>query len=132
VKRARRRTLQTTAYSEREGEPDAQQQIATVHLSDESSDEYQNSHTSDETESDTGPDAEDNDVADDDTGSGSRHRSRTADRGEANTRGSTVRVSTTSGSQGAAQVGCTQAAQPHIIQGGAYTPPAFTSSSVLP
>ena len=36
VKRARRRTLQTTAYSEPEGEPDAEQQIATVRLSDES------------------------------------------------------------------------------------------------
>jgi len=75
VKRARRRTLQTTAYSEPEGEPDAQQQIATVRLSDESSDEYQNSRRSDETESNTQPDAEDNDVPDDDTGSRSRHQS---------------------------------------------------------
>jgi len=132
VKRARRRTLKTTAYSEPEGEPDAQQQIATVHLSDESSDEYQNSRRSDETESDTEPDAEDNDVPDDDTGSGSRHRSGTADRRQANTRVSTVRVSTTSGSEGAAQVGRTRAARPRIIQGGAYTPPAFTSSSVPP
>jgi len=104
----------------------------TVRLSDESSDEYQNSRRSDETESDTEPDAEDNDVPDDDTGSGSRHRSRTADRRQANTRVSTVRVSTTSGSQGAVQVGHTQAAQPRIIQGGAYTPLAFTSSSVPP
>jgi len=98
VKRARRRTLQTTAYSEPEGEPGAQQQIASVRLSDESSDEYQNSRRSDETESDTEPNAEDNDVPDDDTGSGSRHRSRTADRRQANTRVSTVRVSTISGS----------------------------------
>ena len=45
---------------------------------------------------------------------------------------STVRVSTTSGSQGAAQVGRTQAARSRIIQGGAYTPPAFTSSRVPP
>jgi len=43
-----------------------------------------------------------------------------------------VRVSTTSGSQGAAQVWRTQAARPRIIQGGAYTPLAFTSSSVPP
>jgi len=42
-----------------------------------------------------------------------------------------VRVSTTSGSQGAAQVECTQAARPRIIQSSVYTPPAFTSSSVL-
>jgi len=132
VKRARRRTLQTTAYSEPEGEPDAQQQIATVCQSDESSDEYRNCRRSDETESDTEPDAEDNDVPDDDTGSVSCYQSRTADRRQANTRVSTVRVSTTSGSQGAAQVGRTQAARPSIIQGGAYTPPAFTSSSVPP
>ena len=50
----------------------------------------------------------------------------------ANTRVSTGRVSTTSGSQRAAQVGRTQAARPRIIQGGAYTLPAFTSSSVPP
>jgi len=55
-------------YSEPEGEPDAQQQIATVRLSDEGSDEYQISRRSDETESDTEPDPEDNDVLDDDTG----------------------------------------------------------------
>ena len=120
------------AYSEPEREPDAQQQIATVRLSDESSDGYQNSCRSDETEWDREPDAEDNDVTDDDTGSGSRHRSRTADRRLANTRSSTVRISTRSRSQGAAQVGHTQASGRPIIQGGAYTPPAFTSSSVPP
>jgi len=73
VKRARRSTLQTTAYSEPEGEPDGQQQIATVRLSDERSDENENSRRSDETEADTQPDPEDNDLLDDDTGSGSRH-----------------------------------------------------------
>jgi len=132
VEDARRRTLQTTAYIEPEGEPDAQQQIATVRLSDESSDRYQNSCRSDEADLDTEPDAEDNDVPDVDTGSGSHHRSRTADRRQGNTRGSTVRGSTTSRCQGAAQVGRTQAARPRIIQGGAYTAPAFTSSSVPP
>jgi len=90
MKRSRRRTLQTTAYSEPEGEPDAQQQIRTVRLSDESSDEYQNISRSDETESDIELDAEDNDVPDNETGSGSCHRSPTADRGQANTRVSTV------------------------------------------
>jgi len=104
----------------------------TVGLSDERSDESQNSRRSNERESDTEPDAEDNDVPDDDTGSGSRHRSRTAHRGQANARVSTVRVLTTSGSHGAAQVGTTQAARPRIIQGGAYTPPAFRSSSLPP
>jgi len=119
-------------YSEPEGKPDAQQQIATVRLSDESSDESQNSCRSDETDSDTDPHAEDNHVQDDDTGSGSRYRKQTADRRHANTPVSTVRVSTTFGSQGVVQVGHTQAARPRIIQGGAYTPPAFTSSSVAP
>ena len=37
-----------------------------------SSDEYQNSHRSDQTESDTEPSAEDNDIPDDDTASGTR------------------------------------------------------------
>jgi len=128
VKRARRRTFQTTAYSEPEGEPDTQHQIATVRLRDESRNEYQNSRRSDETEWDTEPEAEDSDVPDDDTGSVPRHRSRTADRRQANTLVSTMRVSTTSRSQGAAQVGRTQAARPRIMQGGAYTPTAFTSS----
>jgi len=67
VKRARRSTLQTTAYSVPVGEPYAQQPIATVRLIDESSDKYQNSRRSDETESETEPDAEQNDVPDDDT-----------------------------------------------------------------
>jgi len=133
VNPARRRTLQTTAYGEPEGEPDGQPQIVTVRLRDESRDEYQNSRRSDETESDTEPDAEDNEVPDDDTGSGSRHRSRTADRRQANTLVSAVRVSTTSGSPGAGpHVGRTQAARPRILQCCAYTPPAFTSSSVPP
>jgi len=43
-----------------------------------------------------------------------------------------MRVSTPSGSQGAALFSRTQAARPCIIQGYAYTPPAFTSSSVPP
>jgi len=58
--------------------------------------------------------------------------SRTAYRPEDNTRVSTVRVSTTFGSQETVQVGRTHAARPCIIQGGAYTPLAFTSSSVPP
>ena len=132
AKRPRRSTLQTTAYTEPEGEPDAQRQIGTVHLSDDSSDEYQNSRRSDQTESDTEPDAEDNDIPDEDNTSWTRHLSRTADRQQANTRVSTVRVSTTSGSQGAAPVRRTPAAARRIIQGSAYTPPTFTSSSVPP
>jgi len=90
VKYATRRTLQTTAYSEPEGEPDTQQQIETVRLSDKSSDKYQNSRSSDPTESDTERNTEDKDVPDDDTGSGSHDQSQTADRQQANTQVSTV------------------------------------------
>jgi len=70
-KRPRRSTLQTTAYTE----PDAQPQIETVRVSDDGSDEYQTSRRSDQTESDTEPEAEDNDFPDDDTAPGTRPRS---------------------------------------------------------
>jgi len=132
AKRPRRSTLQTTAYIEPQGQPDAQPHIETVYLRDDSSDEYQNSRRSDQTESDTEPDAEDNDIPDDDTAPGTRRRSRTTDRRQANTRVSTVRVTTTYGSQGAAAVRRTPAAPRRMIQGSAYTPPTFTSSSVPP
>ena len=96
TKRPRRSTLQTTAYTEHLGETDAPSQIETVRLSDNSSDEYQNSRSSDQTESDTEPDPEDNDILDDDTALGTCRRSRTAERRQAKSRVSTVRVSTTS------------------------------------
>ena len=80
TKRARRSILQTTVYTEHLGETNAPPQIEAVCLSDNSSDEYQNSRRSDQTESDTEPDAEDNDSRDDDTGPGTRRRSRTAER----------------------------------------------------
>jgi len=77
--RPRRSTLQTTAYTEHVGETDAPPQIETVRLSNDSSDEYQNSRRSDQTESDTEPDAEDNDIPDDDTAPRTRRRTRTAE-----------------------------------------------------
>jgi len=67
TKRPRRSTLQTTAYTEHLVETEAPLQIETVCLSDDSSDEYQNSHRSDQTESEIEPDTEDNDIPDDDT-----------------------------------------------------------------
>jgi len=127
-KRPRRSTLQTTAYTE----PDAQPQIETVRVSDDSSDEYQTSRRSDHTESDTESDAEDNDFPDEDTAPGTPRCSRTAERRQANNRVLTVRVSTTSGSHGAAPVRRTLAAPRRIIEGSAYAPPMFTSSSVPP
>jgi len=132
TKRPRKSTLQTTAYTEHLEETDAPQQIETVRLGDDSSDEYQNSRRSDQTESDPEPDAEDNDIPDDDTAPGTRRRSQTAERRQAKSRVSTVRVATTSRSQGAAPVRHTPAAPRRIIPGSAYTPPTFTSSSVPP
>ena len=78
--------------------------------------------------SDTEPDAEDDDIPDA-TGAGLRHRSRTADK-QTNNRVSTVRVSTTSGSQEAALVRRTPAARGRITPGRAYTPPVLPSSSL--
>jgi len=74
----RRRTIQSTTYTDIETEPDAQVPTETVCLSDDSSDEYEDSRGSDQTESDTERDAEDDDIPDA-TGAGLRHRSRTAD-----------------------------------------------------
>ena len=94
-----------------------------------SSDEYQKARRSDQTKSDIKPDTEDNDILDA-TGTGLRHRSRTAD-GQTNTRVSTVRVSTTSGSKEAAVVRWTPAARGRVIPSRAYAPPVLLSSSVV-
>ena len=63
-KSPQRRTIQSTTYNYIETEPDAQAPTETVRLSDDSSDEYQNSRRADQTESDTEPDTEDNDMLD--------------------------------------------------------------------
>ena len=128
LKRPRRSTIQTTAYTEPETEPDGQGHIEAVRLSDDSSDEYQASRQGDETEPDTEPDIEDLDSADG-TPSGRRRESLAADR-QGNNRPRTVRISTTSGSQEAALAQRTPAACVRIIPGRAYTPPMFPSSSV--
>ena len=59
-KHPRRRTIQSTTYNDIETEPDAQALTETIRLQDDSSDEYQNSLSCDQTESDTEPDMEDN------------------------------------------------------------------------
>jgi len=127
-KRPLRRTIQSTTYTDIETEPDAQAPTETVRLSDDSSHEYEDSHGLDQTESDTEPDAEDDDIPDA-TGAGLRHGSRTADK-QTNNWVSTVRASTTSGSQEAALVRRTPAAGGRITPGGAYTPPVLPSSSI--
>ena len=58
---------------------DGQQITEIFHLCDDSSDEYQNSHISDQTELDTEPDIDENDNADD-TRSITRHQSRTGEK----------------------------------------------------
>ena len=63
-------------YNDSETEPDVQVLTETIRLSDDSSGEYQNSRSSDQTESDTKLDTEDNDIPDV-TAAGLRHRSRT-------------------------------------------------------
>ena len=115
-------------YTDIQTEPDASVQTETVCLSDDSSDEYKDSRGSDQTESDTEPEAEDDDIPDA-TGAVLRQWSRTADK-QTNDRVSTVRVLTTSGSQEAALVRQTPAAGGPITPGRAYTPPVLQSSSV--
>ena len=61
-------------YNDIETEPDTQAPTETVRLSDDSSDEYQNSGRSDQTKSDIVPDTVDNDILDA-TGAGLRYRS---------------------------------------------------------
>jgi len=65
------------AYNDHKADQDEDgQQITEIfHLRDDSSDEYQNSHISNQTELDTEPDTDENDNADD-TRSITRHQSR--------------------------------------------------------
>jgi len=130
AKRARRDTLHTVAYNDHEAnqDEDGQQITEIFHLSDDSSDEYQNSHISDQTELNTEPDTDENDNADN-TRSITRHQSRAGEK-RTNNRVSTVRISTTSGSQAAAIVRPTPAARARIIRSSAYTPPTISTSGV--
>jgi len=118
------------AYNDHEAaqDQDGQQITEIFHLSDDSSDEYQNSHKSDQTELDTKPDTDENDNADD-TRSITRHQSQAGEKRTHNTV-STVRISTISGSQEAAIVRPTPAARAHIIRSSAYTRPMISTSGV--
>jgi hypothetical protein len=119
--------MQTTAYTEPETETNGQANTETVHLSDDSSDEYQISRGPDETESDTEPDGEGIDIAD---AAGSRRGcgSHVGNRNRDN-RAKTVRISTTSGSQEIGPARHTTAHLGRIIRRRAYSPPMFPSSS---
>ena len=127
-KRPRRRTIQSRTYTDIKTKPDAQVPTETVGQSDDSSDEYQDSCRSDQSVSDTEPEAEDDDIPDA-TGAGLPLRSRTVDE-QTNNRVSTVRVSTTSRSKEAALVRQILAARGRITPGKAYTPPVLLSSSI--
>jgi len=76
AKPPRRHTLHTVAYNDHEPDQDEdRQQITEIFpLSDDSSDEYQNSHISDQTELHTEPETDENDNADG-TRSITRHQS---------------------------------------------------------
>jgi hypothetical protein len=128
AKRLRSSTIQTTAYTEPEMEPDGQGHMEPVRLSDDSCDEYQMSHLADETEPDTEPDIEDLGSADERT-SRRRRGPRLAET-HGNNRPRTVRISTNSGSQEAAIVPPTPAARVTITPGRAFSPATFPSSSV--
>jgi hypothetical protein len=126
-KRPRKGTIQTTAYTEPETETSGLANTQTVHLSDDSSDEYQISRRSDETGSDTELDGEGIDIAD---GAGSRrgHGSQVANR-KGDNRAKTVRISTTSGSQEIGRTRRTTRDLGRIIRSRAYSPPMFPSTS---
>ena len=105
-------------------EPDGQAHLETVHLSNDSRDEYQNPDDPEETDSETDPDSETLDIAE---GAASRRRDLPH---AADNRRMTVRISTTSGSQEVAFVNRTPPAHRRVIRGKPYSPPMFPLSSV--
>lgn len=129
-KRLRKNTIQTPAYTEPVAEPEGQQDTETVHLSDGSSDEYQNSAGSDEAESDPELDPEDIDILDS-TASRRTDGSQVANR-DRNSRMTTVRISTSSASLAASPAPRTPAARRRIHRGRTYSPLTLPSSSGPP
>ena len=123
-KRPRRTTIQTREFIEPEKEPDGQAHLETVHLSDNSSHEYQNLDDQEETDSETELESESLDIAE-----GAAYRRRDLPQAADNRR-TTGRISTTSGSQEVALVNRTPAAHRRVISGRAYSPPTFPSSRV--
>jgi len=125
-----RGTLHTEAYNEHvaDQDEDGKQRTETLHLSDDSCDEYQNFHISNDTKLDTEPDSDENDIPDDAT-SVTHHQLLTKEK-RINNRVSTVQISSTSGSQEAILVRHTPAAQARIIRSSVYTAPTISSSGV--
>jgi len=127
-KHPRRTTIQTRSNIEPEAEPDGQGYLETVHLSDDSSDEYRNPCNADETGSETEIDVDATDISEGTT-SGRHHRSQ-ASRRQGKGQQPMVRISTTSESQEVPLVRRTPANRGRIIRGRAYSPPTFLSSSM--
>ncbi|PUU77999.1 hypothetical protein B9Z19DRAFT_1065385 [Tuber borchii] len=96
-KRPQRSTIQTRVYIEPEADHNVQDYWETVHLSDDSSNAYQNLGDTEETKSDTEPDTETLDI-EEGTVSEPRHSSQTAGQ-LGNSSPMTVRISTTLESQ---------------------------------
>jgi len=128
AKRLRRSTIQTTAYTEPEMEADRQGHMEPVRLSDDSSDEYQMSHSSDQTEPDTEPEGANLGGADETTPR--RRRGPRLVETHGNNRPRTVRISNNSGSQEAAIVPRTPTARLTTTPGRPLSPATFPSSSV--
>ena len=128
AKRLRSSTIQTTAYTEPEMEADGQGHMEPVRLSDDSSDEYQMSHRSDETEPDTEPEGANLRGADETTPR-HRHGPRLVDT-HGNNCPRTVGISTNSGTHEAAIVRRRPAARVTITRGRVLSPATFPSSSV--
>jgi len=127
-KQPRRTSIQTRANIEPEAEPNRQGHLETVHLSDDSSDEYQNPCNADETGSETEIDVDTSDISEGTT-SGRRHRWQASHRQGKGQR-PMVRISTTSRSQEVPLVGRTPANRGRIIRGRAYSPLTFLLSSM--
>ena len=125
-KRPRRMTIQTRANIEPDAEPDGQGHLETVHLSDDSSDEYQSLCNADETGWETEIDVDASDISEGTT-SGRRHRSQ-ASRRQGKGQRPMVRISTSSGSQEVPLVRQTLANRGRIIRGRAFSLPTFLSS----
>ena len=125
----RRDTFHTVAYNDHEAnqDEDGQQITESFHLSNDSSNEYKNSHISNQSELDSEPDTDDNDNADDTTLI-TCHQSWVGEK-ETNNRVSTVWILTT-GLQEAAIGRHTSAARARIIRSSVYTPQAISAFGV--
>jgi len=127
-KRPRRTTIQTRVNIEPQTEPNGQGHLETFHLSDDSSDEYQNPCNADETGSETEIGVDASDISEGTTST--RHHWSQASGRQGKGHRPMVRISTTSGSPEVPLVRRTTANRGRNIRGRAYSPPTFLSSRV--